>query len=116
MMPHALQTDDRTANENWAVQHFRNEVWETVRDHDPATLPETTIHRIEDDVLAEAQALVATLPMRCLKDRRYMNCMIYESIGEVKDQLRRAVAERAWMLRWKDRGRRADRYSRENAQ
>jgi hypothetical protein len=96
MMPHALQTDCRRVLERWAVQHFRTEVWETVLFHDPGTLPEPTIQRIEHDVLADAQDLVLTLPIDRLKDHRYVNCMISESISEVKDRLRKTAAHQAW--------------------
>lgn len=97
MMPHALQTDSRRVLEVWAMQHFKNEVWETVLYHDPCILPESTIQRIEHDVLADAQDLVLTLPVDRLKDARYMNIMIGDAISETKDRLRKAAAREGWV-------------------
>lgn len=96
MMPHPLQSDSRRVLERWAMQYFRNEVWETVLFHDPGALPESAIHRIEHDVLADAQALVSTLPIDRLRDPRYMNIMIGDCISDVKDQLRKAAARERW--------------------
>jgi len=113
MMPHALQTDSRRLLEQWASQHFRNEVLDTILHNDPRTLPEATIQRIEQDVLAEAQDLVSTLPIDQLKNPRYMNIMIGDAISETKDRLRKAAAPAAWrthqdsrMEEWRNRGRR----------
>ncbi len=92
MMPHAFQANLRPVLECWAIQLFRNEGLNTVRDHDLGTLPEMTIQRIEDGVLADAHALVSELPTARLQDRHHMNCMISESISEVTDRLRKAAA------------------------
>jgi hypothetical protein len=96
MMPHSLQNDARRILERWAFQHFRNEVWETVLLHDPATLTEATIQRIEHDVLGDAQDLVLTLPVDRLRDPRYMNIMIGDAMSETKDRLRKAAAREGW--------------------
>ncbi len=96
MMPHELQTDSRRVLEQWAFQQIRNEVWETVRDHDPGTLPEPTIQMIEQDVLAVANDLVLTLSVERLRDVRYMNIMIGNAISDAKDRLRKAAARRQW--------------------
>jgi hypothetical protein len=93
MMPHPLQTDHRRVLERWAVQHFKNEVWDTVLFHDPGTLPESTIRRIEHDVLADAKYLILTLPVDRLKDARFMNIMIGDAISETKDRLRKAARQ-----------------------
>jgi len=98
MMPHALQTDARRVHERWAMQHFKSEVRETVLIHDPGVLPELTIQRIEHDVLGDALALVLTLPIDRLKDRRYMNIMIGDAISETKDRLRKAAARQEWEM------------------
>lgn len=112
MMPHALQTDSRRVLERWAMQSFRNEVWDTILHHAPATLSESTIQRIEIDVLADAQDLVVTLPFDRLKDHRCVNCMISETVSETKDRLRKAAARQAWHRQqktskdqWRNRGR-----------
>jgi hypothetical protein len=96
MMPHALGTDSRRLLERWAFQHFKNEVWDTVRDHDPFTLSETTIQQIEHAVLSEAQNLVLRLPLKFLQDPRHMNIMIGDSMSETRDGLRKAAAWQSW--------------------
>ena len=103
MMPHTLQTDSRRLLRRWAMQNFKNEVWGTILHLDPGTLPESIIQRIENEVLADALDLVLKLPIDRLKDHRYVNCMISESISEVKDRLRKAAARQGWEAKWRQR-------------
>lgn len=96
MMPHALHSDHRPLLVRWAMQHFKNEVWDAILNNDPGTLPDSSIEQIERNVLADAQALVSALPTDRLKDRRYINCLISETVSEVKDRLRKAAARQVW--------------------
>ena len=104
MMPHALQTDFRELHKLWAMQHFRNEVWNTILYHGPGTLPESAIEEIENNALADAEELVSRLSKENLRDRRYMNIMICDAISDTKDRLRKAVARQGWIMRQRRKG------------
>lgn len=96
MMPHALQTDSRRLLERWAMQFFKSVVWDAILHHDPGTVPESTIQRIEHDVIADAQDLVLRLPLERLQDSRFMNIMIGDSMSDTRNRLRKAAARQAW--------------------
>jgi len=106
MMPHGLETDHRRVLERWAMQHFKNEVWETVLFHDPGTLPESTIQAVENRVLADAKKLISRLDEDCLRKPDYMNFHIEDAIDQTKALLRKKVAEHVRREQWKGRGRR----------
>jgi hypothetical protein len=78
------------------MQHFKNEVWDTVLHNDPGTLPESVIEAIEDRVLADAVELISRLNDDCLRDKKYMNIMIGDANSDTRNQLRKAAARQAW--------------------
>lgn len=94
-MIHALHTETRELLEAYALQHFRNEVWEAVLHNASFNLPDTTVVRIEQRVLADAQELISRLTAARLRDPRYMNIMITDAISQTKDLLRKAAAQQA---------------------
>ena len=82
MMPHALQTESLPVLKAWAVQHYRNEIQDTILHHAPDSFSWDDCDEVEGLSLAEAKRVVATLTPDLLRNVRYVNHLIADAVAE----------------------------------
>lgn len=82
MMPHALRTDSVPALKAWAVQHYRNEIQDTILHHAPDSFSWDDCDEVEELALAEAKRVIANLTPDLLCNVRYMNHLIADAADE----------------------------------
>ena len=88
MMPHALQTDSLPVLRKWAIQHYRNEIQDTILHDAPDSFSWEDCDEVEGLALAEARRVVATLTPDLLRNVRYINHLIDDTVGETIRLLR----------------------------
>jgi len=84
MMPHVLQTDSLPTLRAWAIQHYRNEIQDTILHHAPDSYSWEDCDEVEKIVLSHAKQTISTLTVEHLRCLSYMNCLIAEAAGETK--------------------------------
>ncbi|MCZ2153420.1 MAG: hypothetical protein LC114_05900 [Bryobacterales bacterium] len=96
-MNNALQTLSRERLEAHAMQHFRNDVLDTILYNAPIDLADEAVEQVENTVLAQARELVSRLNDDYLRDQHYMDIMVSDAMSETRDLLRKAAARQAWI-------------------
>jgi hypothetical protein len=66
----------------WALQHYRNEIQDTILHHAPDSFTWDECDEVEGLALAEAKRVVATLTPVLLRNVRYMNKLIDDAVAE----------------------------------
>jgi hypothetical protein len=89
MMPHALQTDSLPMLKAWARQHCRNAVQDAILFHAPNHFTWKDCDQIEERMLADFEQMIAHLTVDLLQSRRYMNCLITDTVGDTVRLLKR---------------------------
>lgn len=88
MMPHALQTDSLPVLRAWAIQHYRNDIQDTILHHAPDSYSWEECDKAEEFILAEAERVIANLTPDLLRSVRYMNCLIDDAVSDTRQLLR----------------------------
>ena len=96
MMPHTLQTDSLPVLKAWAGQHCRNAVEDAIRDYAPNHFTWKDCDQIEERMLADFEQMIAHLTVDLLQSRRYMNCLITDTVGDTVRLLKRARRQLQW--------------------
>ena len=90
MMPHALLTNSLPTLRAWAIQHCRNAIQHAILHHAPDHFTWKDCDQVEERMLDEFKLKIAHLTVDLFQSRRYMNCLITDTVGDTVGLLKRA--------------------------
>ena len=90
MMPHVLDTESLPLLKAWARQHCKNAIQDAIRDHAPGRFTWHDCDLVEARMLTDFEPMIAYLTVDLLRNLRYMNCLITDTVGDSVRLLKRA--------------------------
>ena len=81
-MPHTLLTNSLPTLRAWAIQHCRNAIQEAILFHAPDHFSWEDCDQVEERMMDEFKLKIAHLTVDLFQSRRYMNCLITDTVGD----------------------------------